>query len=229
MGEVVIYSALYGNYDSVKPAPRCDGVPAVMFTDSMDAAMRAADCGWLPDYRPHYICSLHGEAEIVAPMLAHKWWKCHPGKAFPEASVSIWMDASMEVTVEGYVDRCLDALGDDSLSLVRHPERTCIYPEADYSATLTWRYDSAALKSQAAYYATFHPAGWGLFATGNIVRRHGPNVDLLGQQWWYENITRSHQDQISLPVLVKLMADAGKLTFNTKIPWHEWWVLHPHG
>jgi alkaline ceramidase TOD1/glycosyltransferase MUCI70-like protein len=224
---VAIVTALYGHYDSVKPAPR--GAPAWLFTDSEVTQSKAWDMGWECVIVPHGICSLKGDPRIVAPMLAHKWWKTHTFKAAPESDIVIWVDASMEVTVEGYVDRCLEALAGDELSLMRHPERTCIYPEADYSATLTHRYDGPSILAQAAYYRDFHPPAWGLFATGNIVFRHTENVVLLGQQWWHECITRSHQDQLSLPVLVKLMADAGKLSYNTNIPWHEWWTLHGHG
>jgi hypothetical protein len=132
----------------------------------------------------------------------------------------------MEINVDGYVNRCLQALGTDDWSCVRHPARTCIYPEAQFSATLTWRYDAESIQRQARFYASFHPANWGLIATGANVRRHTPNVLELCDQWWIENLNWSHQDQLSLPVLLRLAED--KVKFNYNLPWFQWWFLHGH-
>lgn len=219
---VVLYSALYGEYDRVKPVPQNLGVPAILYSDrDRDAP------GWEVRVVNHGIASLKGDPSITAPMLAHKFWKCHPAVAVPEADISMWIDASMEIVVDDYVTRCLEALNGDEWSCVRHPARSCIYPEAEYSATLTWRYDREAILKQAAWYGTIgHGAGLGLIATGANVRRHTPTVIEIGEQWWQECINWSHQDQLSLPVLFHLHEE---LKWNLNLPWHQWWTLHPHG
>lgn len=199
-----------------------------MYCDTQEVADIAERRGWVPRVVNHGIATLLGDPKITAPMLAHKWWKTHPDLAAPDAEVSIWVDASMEVTEPSYVDRCLEVLGVDQWSIMSHPERRCVFKEADYSAHLTWRYDGPALHRQAAHYRSFHPEDWGLFATGNFIRRHTWQTIDLSHAWWHECIVWSHQDQVSLPVLMRLYEQKG-LTWNANLPWHQWWKLHEHG
>lgn len=226
MVAVALHTAIYGPYDSVKKLPSSLGVPAYLHTDSDRTAEAAADLGWTPQVVRHGIATFNGPPAVTAPMLAHKWWKTHPDLACPDAEVTLWVDGSMTV-LDSYVDRCMAALGDDDWVLVKHPWRTCALDEARYSATLTWRYDAEALTRQHDHYAGFHPAGWGLFASGASVRRHTPAVLELGRQWWTECLNWSHQDQVSLPVLLRLAADS--IRWNMNMPWEQWWLLHPHG
>jgi len=219
---VALYSAIYGDSDWVKPIPDL-GVPCVLYTDRDLVAP-----GWEVRVVRHHIATSKGEPRITAPMLAHKFWKTHPHLAVPDADVSLWVDGSMQIVVDDYVDRCLAALDVDDWSCVRHPVRACIYPEAELSATLTWRYDAASINAQAAWYrAIGHPANWGLVATGANVRRHTANVVELGELWWQECLNWSHQDQLSLPVLLRL--SEGKVPFNYNLPWFQWWHLYEHG
>lgn len=225
---VALYTAVYGRSDWVKPAPKVpDGVPCYFYTDSVHVGREAEAAGWTPVVVPHYVATLKGSPAITAPMLAHKWWKTHPELACPGAEVSFWIDGSMEVTVPDYIDRGLVALGADDWACVPHPARSCIYPEADYSATLTWRYDAASIRAQADFYRAFHPPGYGLIATGANVRRHTPRVLELSDAWWIECLQWSHQDQISLPVLLRL--SDGEVKWNMNLPWHQDWILHEHG
>lgn len=228
---VAIYSAIYGQYDRAKKLPDL-GVPAYLYTDNPQIEAP----GWEIRHIPHGVATTNGEPGIVAPMLAHKWWKTHPDLACPDAEVSLWIDGSIELhdTQPSYVEQCLQALGDDGWAMVPHPSRACIYPEAEVTETLTWRYDRVAVRRQIDFYRdnVRHPRGWGLMATGANARRHTPQVLRVSHQWWVECVNWSHQDQLSLPVLLRLMDEGPvdhRFSYNYNIPWHEWWTLHPHG
>jgi hypothetical protein len=185
----------------------------------------------------HHFASPHDawRQDIVRPMLAHKWWKCHPDQAVGDLGVdaSIWLDGSMEIATSGaqFVALNLAALGEDDWAGVRHPWRDCVYSEAEYSATLIYRYCGPALLEQAEHYrqAWAHPYAWGLFATGHITRRHSPAALTLGRAWWWHNVHWSHQDQVSLPVLMRYVSAVEGLRFNYNLPWAQWWHLHQHG
>jgi hypothetical protein len=222
---VGVYSAIYGSYERrVKPLPPDLGVPAVLYTDDPHLP---APPGWQVRVRPLGIATFNGSPAATAPMLAHKWWKCRPDLAMPDVDVSLWLDGSMTVCVDRYVQRCLDALGDDDWVAVAHPARNCVFDEAAFSAQLG-RYDATAVLAQADYYRSIgHPPGWGLVATGANVRRHTDAVIQLGRDWWWENVTRSHQDQVSLPVLLRLAGD--RVRWNTRMPWGGWWGISEHG
>jgi hypothetical protein len=225
--KVTLYTAVYGTSDWIKPAPKVpDGVQCLFYTDTEAQAFEASLQGWIGVPVPHNIVTLKGDPRITAPMLAHKWWKCHPDVACPGADISLWVDGSMEINTDDYVERCLEALGTDDWSCVRHPVRGCIYPEGEFSATLTWRYDPESILAQIAFYKQFHPPNWGLIATGANVRRHTPKVLEVSHQWWDECLQWSHQDQLSLPVLLRIHDD---VKFNYNLPWFQWWHLHEHG
>lgn len=230
---VRVYSAIYGEYDHPKSATwltAYEGGSALrplMYTDSDRTAAEAVHMGWEARVVRHHYESPHGDPEIVVPMLNHKFWKCHPEQALGDIDMSIWVDGSIEVTNPDFINNCVNALGNDDWSHVPHPARSCIYPEAYYSATLTWRYDAESILKQAAHYQAFHPSGWGLFATGVNIRRHTDHVFLMSDQWWEEIVNWSHQDQISLPVLQRLMED--RVPWNNRLTWFQDWTLHPHG
>lgn len=220
---VALYTAVYGGYETPKPLKDLN-IPAYLYTDDRSIV---AD-GWIVRHVPHFIATVKGSPVVTGPMLAHKWWKCRPDLACPDVDISLWIDGSMEICVDDYVERCLAALGSDDWACVPHPARSCIYPEAAFSATLA-RYDAAAIHAQVDFYGSVmgHPLNWGLVATGANVRRHTPEVIELGKQWWQECINWSHQDQLSLPVLFKMFE--GKVKWNRNLPWHQWWKLYPHG
>jgi hypothetical protein len=240
---VALLSAVYGGYEGTpKRVPADLPVPAVMFTDSRDFARAAAAVGWIPAViKPPVsfeVNPANGDPAVVRPMLEHKYWKTHPQVAMScvglaaDVDTTIWLDGSMEINCSGqsFVDRNLAALGDDDWSAMAHPWRRCVFAEAVYSSTLVFRYDSAAMLRQHDHYLEMgHPRGWGLFATGHMVRRHTAQVAALGERWWQHNLIWSHQDQLSLPVLMRRAAELGELRHNTNLPWAGSWELHPHG
>jgi hypothetical protein len=246
---VAIYSSIMGGYEATaKPLPHDLPCPAYMFTDRTDLARQCRSAGWRPivsngPYGHFEPDPANGDPAVVRPMLAHKYWKTHPVEAMETAEqhnvdVSVWMDGSMQVggrlPGQEFVDRCLGALGDDDWSLMRHPWRSCIYDEAVYSSTLIYRYDSAAMMRQHDHYRDgwAHPSHWGLFATGMMVRRHTKAVTELGEAWWWHNLKWSHQDQISLPVLIRTASGArDDFRWNANLPWllDGGVELHPHG
>jgi hypothetical protein len=252
MTNVVVYSAIYGNYEATaKPLPPDLPCPAIMFTDRADLATQAERVGWTAAlhqsiYDQFIVDPANGDPAVTRPMLAHKWWKTHPIESDQVADkmrlvdqvadVSIWLDGSMQIKVSGpeFVDRCLAALGEDDWSLMRHPWRSCVFEEAVYSSTLIYRYDSAAMMRQHdAYLQAEHPRNWGLFATGHMVRRHTETVHAIGEDWWAHNLAFSHQDQLSLPFLIHKYENCPDERFrprwNANLPWGELWTLHPHG
>lgn len=236
MTEVALYSALYGGYEYAKPLPADLGCRAIMYTDELDLHAPGWEVRVVTDHLPDAAIesAQRFDPKATPGMLRHKWWKCHPALAVPDADVTIWADASLLITADSYAKRCLEALGDDDWCAVRHPWRTCIYTEAAFSARLE-RYDAAALKRQVATYSAMgHPANWGLIATGANVRRHTVAALETGEHWWWEIVTRSHQDQLSLPVLFRLAeqqaASSGfPFRWNMNMPWDIWWGVYEHG
>jgi len=218
--DIALYSALYGGYDAV-PGVDCDvDMYSVLYVDNQDTAMKAMGRGWR-EVRivNHHLMTFNGDPAITAPMLAHKYWKMFAGKN--EAKVTVWMDASMTITrAKEFKELCLEAISEADIAIIAHPWRNCIYEEAEFSASLP-RYASLAdnLRQQASYYQSIgHPHHAGLHATGFYIRRDNSMVRRVMSNWWWECITRTHQDQVSLPVVLRL--EPGILV-DQNIPWHD--------
>jgi len=210
--ELVVYTAIYGDrYDTPKPVGDL-GVRAVLYTDNphLDAP------GWEVRYEPM--------EWIKTPMLQAKFWKCHPLGAV-DADASVWIDGSL-IPHPGFADRCREALGDHDWALTPHPLRTCIYTELAASIPLP-KYRPADMDAQCAgYKEQGHPRNWGLFASGAMTRRHTGPVARANRDWWLENWTKSWQDQLSLPVILRANPD---IDWVASMPWAQWWDYQEHG
>lgn len=222
--KTAIVTAIYGGYDrpkSLRPDHGADD--AYLYTDSHDQAREAAAAGW------HAVLSEYPSGDKqLPPMLQAKWVKTHPHLVAPTADISIWLDGSMQVCVDGFTEKCVAVLGTDDISMTSHPSRSCIYPEASVTAELT-RYADCDPQAQVdSYRGQGHPENWGLFASGASVRRHTDLVAEWGYLWWLECVNWTYQDQLSLPVVTRLLGEKG-LTWNTGMPWGQWWNIYEHG
>lgn len=238
----ILYTAIYGGYDDPKPLPAGLDVPAVLFTDSPETAKAAEVAGWMPVVVPHRVATCNGDPAKTGPMLAHKWWKTHPSRVysavvepdlgFVTPDVALWIDGSITPRVADYGAVCLAALGGHDLALTPHPWRDCAIEEGRYSATLP-RYQGTGVDRQTEFYAGFHPPHWGLFASGALAWRVNPVTAAFGELWWRECLNWSHQDQVSLPILLR-MADTGqlelggRLDWNRNLLWEQAWTLANH-
>ncbi len=181
-----ILTAVYASYDSLKPL-RIQDTPheAICVTD--DPSLHAD--GWTVVYEPR---------EGVHPNLAAKTPKMCPWR-YTDAETVIWIDASFNVSSWSLISD----LDKYEFGQFDHPERDCIYQEADVSAGMA-KYPGEAVRAQAAHYESKgHPPHWGLWATGLIVRHHTPEVEAFGEAWLAENERWTYQDQVSQPFVLR--------------------------
>jgi hypothetical protein len=189
MGSVVVYTALFGAHDELKQQPAITGVNYVCFTDQKSAAR-----GW--EVIPVQSSSPDRLAAKDPKMQPHRWvrhWRR-----------SIWIDASVQILTSKFITTALDAMN-DGLAFFAHPDRDCIYDEAELSKTIA-KYDPSQIDAQIQRYrAEGFPEHAGLWACGIIAREHKRPVKRLGGRWLDRCRTESVQDQISLPPLLRSM------------------------
>src|SRR5688572_6242792 len=202
---VALVTAIYGGRDRPKSLPTGWRLPAHLYTDDPDLVAPAA---WTVHHEP--LDELPGG---TTPRMRAKWWKLNPHLVAPDADVVIWLDASITITVKQseFIKHVLDALGDDDVAVTQHPERTCIYDEAVAAAHLDPR-----VTAQAAFYrdAVVHPARWGLWATGVMAWRLNDRTRALSKHWWDDLVNHSERDQVSLPVLLRILEQRDGLRWN---------------
>jgi len=137
--------------------------------------------------------------------IAAAWWGYHPELAMPGVDVTIAIGNNFRIQVPDLAQRCLDALGDDDLLVMRHHQRDCIYDERDASRR-HWRFTGSnqnLSRQVAVYRAAGHPRHWGLFHCGMLVRRDTPAMRAFNEAWFAEYRRWSSQNQLSLPPLLR--------------------------
>jgi hypothetical protein len=193
MSRVCVITAIYDDYDSLKPVMHQDGMDVewVLVTDTMPDPDAARGWSIVIEPRPG-----------VHPNRAAKRAKFIPWD-YTDAYLSIWVDASFRVVASDFV-RSVTKFANPIAQFV-HPWRNCLFAEAEVSAKLPKYGGERVLEQADAYRDWGHPEHWGLWATGVIARQHTQKVRDFGYTWLHEIEKRSFQDQISQPYALRTM------------------------
>lgn len=191
--DVCVITAIYGDYDELKPAIEQEGVDAewVLVTDRP----REDALGWRVVVEPKP--SAHRNMAAKEP-------KCCPWR-YTKARYSIWIDGSFLVHSPHFAAELIKAVLEPAppIAQYRHPLRDCLYREA-LACYDQPKYVALPILDQAgAYRAEGHPVGWGLWAGGIIARRHDPEVMVFGGLWLDQIDRWGFQDQISEPYCLR--------------------------
>lgn len=183
--KTIIYSAIYGDHDEPKKQPL--GIKPILFTDSIESE----------DYEVRKV-----ERKEVHPRMQAKYFKCMPHEVL-DCDVSIWVDGNAMILQPGFVEWCLEQLGDNDIAVIKHPDRNCIYKEAIFCKGMAKYQDVDVLGQVAEYRQEGFPDDYGLWACGLLIRRHNKRIKKFNKMWWEHNLKYTYQDQLSFPVCVK--------------------------
>ncbi len=186
---LAIITAIYDNYDTLKPIVPQEGVE-VDWVCVTDRAPKEAN-GWRIVVEPR---------PFMHPNIAAKRPKMLPWE-YSDSFWSIWMDASF-LPQSPHLAREVIAHA-KPIAQWQHPWRDCIYDEAEASKVLT-KYVGLPIDPQMEQYRRQgHPEHWGLWSTGFIARQHSPKVMALGEEWLRACQEWGFQDQLSEAVALR--------------------------
>ena len=215
---ITVYTALFGGYDHLHPAPDLPDTRYVAFTDNPDLT---AD---------NWEIRVHPRASPLTPWMNSKLYKLLPHIVLPDARRTLYLDASHEITSPTAVQEALACARVHGFAVHLHPEGTdCLYDEAAQAATF-YKYEGIPVLEQSASYAREgHPAHSGLWATGSIARIRSPWVDSLCEEWWTETLKWTPNCQMSLArVLHKEGVQSAPDIFPHNQYRSPWFKIHPH-
>ena len=111
---MIVYSAIFGGYDDLKPHPSCDLVDEwICYTDNPDVRCD----GWQTIVEPQ---------PFTHPRMAAKWRKCHPPT---HDDLTIWVDGSMSFRNGDFFEMVAGLLDQGDWVMFPHPDRTSIVDE----------------------------------------------------------------------------------------------------
>lgn len=186
MKNPVIYTSVYGSYDSISPVPETSKYRYVCVTDEPDLAKEA---GWEVIYR---------KATEPISVRNARFVKIHPHLYLDDHDVSLWVDGNLTLLKdpEPVLTHCLK---DFDMAMFDHyflndlvsELRECIRCRKDDPETMT---------NQVKAYLEdgFPQLAYNHFMTMFIARRHNePSVVKAMDKWWYELKNNSYRDQLS--------------------------------
>ncbi len=233
---VAVYTTIFGNYNYLLPVMK-QSVDADFFciTDNVDIEHGTA-FGQAGDGQRWKIIPIEYPTKDLPDRLRAKFFKLFPWEAYTldRYDIMIFIDGSIGITSPDFVRHCLDSLGEADMALYAHPERDCIYDEAQASKPLI-KYQRQNIDGQIAFYNSIYPKHGGLYACGVMVRRiQSETIRSLMGKWWWEIIKWTTQDQLSFPVICKLSKFVPNLIPGNqykndyfKVYWHDDKLIKP--
>lgn len=203
---VALVTAIYGDYDTLKPLPAGHGFDeAIALVDSDQSAD-----GW--DVRR---VSRGEEPRWLAKRPKMRPWEV------TDADVYVWVDGQIQVK-DGLRDFAVESLGDGMLAAFDHPERDCLFDEAQVCEARSLAPRETLRRQTDRYRREGMPARWGLWECAVLVWSRA-GVD-FGRLWWSEVSLYSLRDQIALPFLlwreqVPMVTLPGKSRQNSYTAW----------
>jgi hypothetical protein len=172
----VVYTAITSGYDTIKPFGIVNATH-IHFNDPM----------------------FH---EHTDPCRRAKYPKILAHKVLPvDTQYSMWIDGSIKLNPGlDFKDLIATYLKDTDIAVMKHPERDCIFQEAQAIIDMG-KDDAKTVLDYITRYSHF-PKNWGLGETGIVLRRHTKHIDALNEAWWEELENGSRRDQLSLPIVL---------------------------
>jgi hypothetical protein len=219
MQSLKIYTANFSGYDVVHD-PECIDHDYVCFTDTPTHFIGRGV--WKPIIRP---------IEQETPQLEARWYKLHSHKLFPHTEWTLYVDASLELhrCPLDFMEWChvITGKSDCDMYLFTHPERDCLYQEAEACIRLKKAAREKVEPQVAKYRAAGFPEHAGLWMGGVLWRKNTPQVKQFNELWWWEMIHGSDRDQIPLPaVLAATKLQVGSLPPERLTDWFTWRADH---
>lgn len=189
-----VYTCILNGFDNLRP-PAVESDPSVRYICFTNVPNMPRIHPW--EFRPAYMLGNQSPSRSarVPKFLPHLLLP-------PDCTYSIYHDGNFRLRLPPgeLIDRYLSK---HDWAVHRHPERGCIYQEADLIMNASWCSEELRTAIQAeicTYKRNQYPANNGLWANGIILRRHTEGVKDLNEYWWNLYLEGGPRDQISFPV-----------------------------
>jgi len=182
----VAYTAIIGKYDVLKePKVITEGFDYVCFTD--DVSLKSSVWKIRLVNNPQGLDNSRLSKKIK--ILCTSFLK--------EYDLSIWVDGSISINCDLNIFLDENYHGED-IVLLTHPDRSCVYEEAETCIALDKDDPEIINKQMEGYKSEGYPEGNGLVSTRLMIRNHrSKKVKEFMNSWWNEVNLKSKRDQLS--------------------------------
>lgn len=127
-----------------------------------------------------------------------KVYKVLPHMFVPGYDYYIWIDSTHAVKQDP-IEIIETYLKDSDIALFDHPERNCVYEEAELIKQVNFDYPHLVDEQMEFYISEKYPRKSGLYELPCRIQRNTPQIQALMLTWWELICKYSSRDQLSLP------------------------------
>ena len=205
MGKTAIYTAITGNYDTLRqPEVVLEGVDYICFSPSIKESKIGV---WRISPIPY---------ENKSQIRVSRFPKLNPHLVLKEYESSLYVDGNIRLT-----DAFNKAMGKAMTSnvkcaMVKHPERQCTFDEALLLVMLVIGEPFKIVRQMAHLISKGLKARQGLFVCSVIFRKHNDSqVVKFSEAWWRDYCKYAYRDQLSVMGALKEAALTPGILMNT--------------
>jgi len=189
--EVVVYTAIFGGYDTLAPVKKEKGVSFICVTDNEEYKVR----GWTTQYME----SMYEDSVRNA-----RFAKVNPHLLFPHVKKSVWIDGNISVrsSIKKALKKHLPS--GTSMAVYDHGStaadpRNSLFEEAEVLISSGKKDDPSVMESQInRYKEEGYVDDQGLISSMVVFRDHSNRKVISGMNLWWEEIEKgSRRDQLS--------------------------------
>lgn len=184
----VVYTCITSDYDRLSnPKFLTDGFDYVCFTDNKTIKSDVWEIRPLPK-----------ETEGLSQVKKQRFVKINPHLLLSEYDISIWVDGN--VTLKGDLNKFVKNVitSDCSVYVPKHPQRDCIYAEANAVVKMGKDKSDITRPQMERYRKEGFPERYGLLQSNIMLRKHNKlDCIKLMEDWFKELKDGSHRDQLS--------------------------------
>ncbi|MBT4192078.1 MAG: DUF616 domain-containing protein [Candidatus Diapherotrites archaeon] len=181
--KIVVYTAIFGDKDSLKATIPFDGVDYICFTDNKNLKSES----WkIKVINP----------EFKNPRKNARKIKVFPPKIINNYTYSLWVDGT-HTPITNPRKLIARYLGENDLIRYKHHQRDTLLKEAN--AVIAMKKDKRSIveKQIKRYLAEGFPLEMGLTETTILLRKNKPKIIEMNKMWWNELHKNSIRDQMS--------------------------------
>lgn len=202
---LTVATAIFGpGYRLYEPAESWPGCEFICFTDRDFVSKR-----WRIVKQAHGLTPRRSNRRTKA--LLHRYVE----------GTTLYVDSEFEI-VKDPTEIVETALAENCWGAARHPQRDCIFDEAEACLSKGVTQETDRLIAQIARYEQAGmPRHFGLWANGILARRGDADSNRLSEAWWCEIENGADRDQVSMPFVAwRLGLPPGPIEGNyTAMPW----------
>lgn len=191
---IAVYTVVFGKYDAIQE-PYChpDNIDYYLITDQ-DIDLNNSL------WKKKDISGFENDLKNMSNAEKNRYFKMNPFDVFAEYEYSIYIDGNIQVISD--LTEYIYRVGNCGFAAHMHSSRDCVYEESNAVLFAKKETKEHIDKHMEHLHEEHFPKHYGMLECNVLVRRKCDSCKQLMRDWWWEFLTYSKRDQLSIPYVL---------------------------